>query len=139
MIELLTSYYLFIKIVHISCVVLTTASFGLRGYWMMTASPYLSHKVTKVLPHIIDSILLLSAILLTLIIRQYPFEQSWLTAKLIGLILYILLGTIALKRGRTPATRVTAFSLALLTIGYIVGVAIHKSIWSWLFFLTNAG
>ena len=134
MISWLVAYYPYIKIVHISCALLTLCYFSIRGYWMLIESPLLEAKLTKILPHLIDSVLLLSAVLLTLILHQYPFENSWLTAKLFGLIIYILLGAIALKRGKNLQQRLSAFIVALTCIGYIFGVALSKSPMSWLAF-----
>lgn len=71
-----------------------------------------------------DTLLLTSAILLAMTIRQYPFTSSWLTAKVVGLVVYIVLGTIALKRGSTRAIRVSAWIAAQLVFFYIVAVAV---------------
>jgi uncharacterized membrane protein SirB2 len=103
---------------------------------MFTGSSLLEAKLTKILPHIIDSVLLITAILLTLILHQYPFENSWLTAKLIGLFTYIFFGSIALKRGNTPHQRIGAFILAIVCIGYIFGVALSKSPLSWMHYIS---
>ena len=58
--------------------------------------------------------------------RQYPFVEPWLTAKLLALLLYIGLGTIALKRGKTKGIRIAAYVGALATFGYIVAVALTR-------------
>lgn len=90
---------------------------------MIRESPFLSYRLVRVLPHVIDTVLLISAIGLTITLGQYPFFQSWLTAKVIALLLYIGLGTVALKLGRRKMTRVIAFVLALVVVSYIVTVA----------------
>ena len=92
---------------------------------MLTDSPRLQQRWVKILPHINDTVLLLSAIAMTMIIKQYPFVDSWLTAKVLGLLCYIVLGTIALKRGRTKTIRVTAGIGALLVFAYIVSTALQ--------------
>ncbi len=120
--------YYAIKHLHVTCVVLSAAGFLLRGLWMVTGSPLLQHRLTRVLPHIIDSLLLLSAIALAVLIQQYPFAAGWVTAKVFGLLAYILLGTIALKRGRTMGMRVAAFIAALLVYAWIVSVALTKNL-----------
>ena len=99
---------------------------------MLVDAQWLQKKLARVLPHIIDTILLASAITLTIMLNEYPLQQNWLTAKVIGLILYIGLGTIALKRGKTKAIKITAFILALCSVAYILSVAItHNAIpWS---------
>jgi len=90
---------------------------------MLRDSAWLHHKVVRVLPHMVDSVLLITAILLTLLIDQYPFLQTWLTVKVLLLIAYIVLGTIALKRGKTKTVRTSAFLGALLLFGFIYSVA----------------
>ncbi len=120
--------YFVIKHLHVTCVVLSATGFLLRGLWMVTGSPLLHHRLTRVLPHIIDSVLLLSAIALAVSIQQYPLSAGWVTAKVLGLLAYIFLGTIALKRGRTMSMRVTAFVAALLVYAWIVSVAITKNV-----------
>lgn len=94
---------------------------------MLADSPRLQGKVLRVLPHVIDTVLLASAVALVVWSRQIPFVQPWLGAKLVALLVYILLGTIAIKRGRTKGTRTVALIAALLTFGYIVAVAITRS------------
>lgn len=120
-------YYL-IKNLHVTCVVLSAAGFLLRGTWMLTGNALLQHRLTRLLPHLVDSTLLLSAITLAVMIGQYPFSAGWVTAKVIGLLAYILLGTVALKRGRTLGVRVAAFVAALLVYAWIVSVALTKNL-----------
>lgn len=93
---------------------------------MLSGSPLLGHRLTRVLPHIIDTVLLTSAITLAVMLAQYPLVAGWVTAKVFGLLLYIVLGTVALKRGRTRTVRVAAFAGALLTFGWIISVALTK-------------
>ncbi|MGP1679022.1 MAG: SirB2 family protein [Burkholderiales bacterium] len=119
--------YAFLKYLHVSSVLLSGTGFVLRGAWMMRGSPMLARRWVRVAPHVLDSVLLASAIALAVMIGQYPLAQGWLTAKVLGLIVYIVLGTIALKRGRTRGGRVAAFCGALLVFAYIVAVAITKS------------
>jgi uncharacterized membrane protein SirB2 len=79
-------------------------------------------------PHVIDTLLLASALTLVVWSHQYPGAQNWLTAKLLALIVYIGLGTVALKRGRTKGARIAAFIAALLVFGYIVKVALTRQV-----------
>ena len=87
----------------------------------------LARRWVGVAPHVVDTVLLASAIALAMMIGQYPLVHAWLTAKVVGLIAYIVLGTIALKRGRTREIRIAAFCAALLALTYIVAVALTKS------------
>lgn len=77
-------------------------------------------------PHVIDTALLASAVTLAVLSGQYPLAQGWLSAKVLALLLYIVLGTVALKRGKTRAVRAGAFAAALACFGYIVAVAVSK-------------
>jgi len=121
--------YPIIKNIHISCVVLTFLSFALRGIWMLQSNPTLQHRWVKILPHFIDTTLLLSGISLIIMLQQYPGTQVWLTAKLVALLIYIIIGSVALKYGKTKTIRATAFLLALATFFYLISVALtHNAI-----------
>ncbi len=119
--------YLAVKHLHMSCVALSGTLFLLRGGWMLADSGMLARRWVRVLPHLVDTLLLTSAIVLAWWSGQYPLAQNWLTAKVLGLIVYIVLGTVALKRGRTKTVRAIAFAGALLCFAYIVGVAMTRS------------
>jgi len=112
-----------IKQFHILCVSLTFLFFLLRSIWMMLESPVLQQPWVKIMPHGIDTCLLGSGIYLVINLHQYPFSQAWLTAKFFGLVTYIILGSIALKHGRTKTIRVMAVIAALIVFFYIVRVA----------------
>lgn len=119
--------YLAIKHLHVTCVVLSISLFFLRGIWTMQVSPIMQQRWVKIAPHIIDTLLLGSALTLAWLSQQWPFQQAWLTAKVLGLLAYIILGSIALKRGKTRQIRLAAWLLALVTVGYIVAVALSRS------------
>ncbi len=124
--------YLALKHLHVTCVVLSGLGFCLRGWWMLRDSPTLQQRLVRVLPHVVDTLLLGSALSMAFLSGQYPFVQGWLTAKLGGLLAYIVLGAMALKRGRTKAIRARYFVLALLAYGYIVSVALSRNPLPWL-------
>jgi uncharacterized membrane protein SirB2 len=115
--------YLYVKHFHVFCVATSLALFLFRGGLMFADSKWLQHPVVKVTPHVVDTLLLTSALWLMTLVRQYPFVQSWLTVKLLLLVGYIVLGTFALKRGRTKGRRGVYFVLALLVFGFMVSVA----------------
>ncbi len=103
---------------------------------MLRDSAMLQARWVKVAPHVIDTLLLGSAISMAVISAQYPFALDWLTAKLAGLLVYILCGTMALKRGRTKGQRAVYFAVAMLAFAYIVSVALTRNprgFLSWLF------
>jgi uncharacterized membrane protein SirB2 len=113
--------YSTIKIIHISCVVLSISGFILRGFWMWRASTWLQHPLTRRLPHFIDSLLLASALALAYISAQYPLQQNWLTAKVLALLVYILLGMVALRWAKTRRIRIVAWMLAIMVSLYCYG------------------
>lgn len=119
--------YLWLKHLHLSSVVLSGTGFLLRGLWMLLDSPMLQRRWVRIAPHLIDTLLLGSAIAMAVLSGQYPFAQSWLTAKVVGLLIYIGCGTVALKRGRTKAQRAAFFVIALLTFAWIVSVALTRN------------
>src|SRR5690349_2912900 len=106
--------YLLLKEIHVTAVVLSLTGFAARGVLMMCDSPWLNARFVRIAPHVIDTVLLVSAIWLAIQIQQYPFVHGWLTAKVLALIAYIVVGAVALRRGRTKTIRVTAFFTALV-------------------------
>jgi uncharacterized membrane protein SirB2 len=110
---------------------LSVGLFTLRGIWMLLGSPLREARWTRIAPHAIDTLFLATGIWLAIRIGQYPFVQPWLTAKVLALVGYIILGSIALKRGRTHAIRAAAFVAALAVFAYIVGVARARHPLSW--------
>ncbi len=119
--------YALLKMIHVGSVILSYSLFFLRGIWLMQDSANLRQHWVKILPHIVDTMLLTSAIALAMTIQQNPLDNSWLTAKVTGLLLYIGLGMIALRFGKTRKTRITAWIAAQCVFIYIVLVALTKS------------
>jgi len=118
--------YLAAKSIHVGCVVISLAGFGLRGLLMLAGSPRLSARFVRVAPHVIDTLLLASALWLCWLLGQYPFVHAWLTAKVLGLLAYIGFGTVALRRGRTRPVRIAALLAALGSAAYVVAVALTR-------------
>lgn len=127
--------YLVLKYVHTFAAVATISGFLLRGWWMLRDSELLRHRVTKIVPHVNDAVLLLAGIGMLWVLRMNPFTQTWLLAKFAGLIVYILLGTVALKRGPTKEIRSIALAAAVAVFAWVAGVALAKSPLSWLHLL----
>lgn len=121
--------YGLIKAVHVGSVLVSFSLFFVRGLWMMHAPARLSLRWVRVMPHIVDTLLLGSALTLAVLSRQYPFVQPWLTAKVVALLAYILIGMFALRRGPSRATRIAAWCVALGVFAYIVGVALTRDPW----------
>ncbi|HJV01225.1 MAG TPA: SirB2 family protein [Burkholderiaceae bacterium] len=121
--------YYAIKHFHMGCAAMSGSLFLLRGYWMLRHPARLQQRWVRTAPHVIDTALLASALTMVVLSHQYPFVQGWLTAKVLALLLYIVLGTIALKRGKTRAVRATAFAAAVTSFLYIGSVAFTKQVW----------
>ena len=119
------------RLMHVCCVFASYALFFLRGVWMMRGSAVLQRRWVRIVPHIVDTLLLASAVALATMTRQYPFTAPWLTAKLMALLVYIVLGMIALKHGRTRCTRIAAWIAAQGVFFYIVAVALTRRPWPW--------
>lgn len=124
--------YIKVKLLHAVFASLSIGGFILRGVWMLRDSPLLQHRLSRTLPHVNDTLLLLAGIWLIVSVSLNPFTQPWLLAKFGGLIAYIVLGSVALKRGRTRTAKTIAFIAAIGTYAYMVGVALSKSPLSWL-------
>ncbi len=121
--------YEHLKLLHISCVVLSGSGFLLRGILMLFDSPWLSARVIRIFPHLIDTVLLLSAIAMIYVLPWDFMQNQWLQVKVVALLGYIVLGSFALKRGRTKLARLVYWILALLVFAYMVTVALSKSIY----------
>lgn len=112
---------------HVTCVVLSGSLFFTRGCLVLAGVALANAAWVKRLSYVIDTTLLAAAIMLTLILHQYPFVQAWLTTKVLLLVLYIVLGVFALRRGRTRGVRAGCFAAALAVFLFIVSVAVTHS------------
>ena len=119
----MAAWYLQILWTHIGCVIASGSLFFVRGCMMLAGLPTANHIALRRISVVIDSLLLAAAITLTTIIHQYPFVQAWLTVKRVLLVVYIVLGVFALRRGRTRAIRATCFAAAMIVFLFIVSVA----------------
>lgn len=128
---MLAAYFPLILATHVRCVELSGALFSFRAVLRVTGNDAANHAALRYASYAIDTTLLAAAVGLTLIIHQYPFVDAWLTAKVLLLLVYIGLGSIALKRARTRAGRVAATLGAWTTFAAIVGVAVTRNPAGW--------
>lgn len=119
--------YLTIRAIHETAVALSVTGFFIRGLAGLAGIGSLGGRVAKTLPHVVDTVLLLSALTLAWMLRITPLSAPWLMAKACGLVLYIGLGMLALRSGLPLRIRAAAWGAALATVGWIVSVAITKS------------
>jgi len=115
--------YLYVKQFHVFSVLSSIALFMFRGGLMFAGSRLLFHPLVKIAPHVVDTLLLTSALWLMALVHQYPFAHDWLTVKVVLLVVYIVLGSFALKRGRNKFQRGLFFASALLVILFMLTVA----------------
>jgi uncharacterized membrane protein SirB2 len=120
--------YFTLKYSHMLLALVSISGFVLRWWWLQSGSALLAHRLTRVVPHVVDSLFLLTGIWLTFVIHQYPIAHHWLTAKVIGLVVYIVLGSLALKRARTANGRKLAFVAALIVFAWIASVARTRTV-----------
>ena len=118
--------YTIIKLLHQSAVALSGLGFFVRGIASLRAAQWTQSRIAKTLPHVVDTVLLLSAVALAAMMGINPVHVPWLLAKILGLLLYIGLGMVALRPRFGRNTRATAWVLALLVLTWIVSVAVVK-------------
>jgi len=132
-----------LKTLHVACVVLSVGGYFARGVLRRRDSPWLQARFVRIAPHVVDTLLLVSGVALAVRLQQYPFVHGWLTAKVLALLAYIVLGAVGLKYGKSAAqgcadcgaegcktrrVRTVAWVAALLTFGYIVAVALTRQV-----------
>jgi uncharacterized membrane protein SirB2 len=125
----MTEFYTQIKWVHVTAVMASGTIFFIRGLLVILGVRWPMAAPIRYLTYTIDTILLTAALMLTTIVHQYPFVNAWLTVKVLLLVVYIVLGTFALKRGRTRTTRIFCYIAALLVFAFIVTVARAHNTW----------
>jgi uncharacterized membrane protein SirB2 len=115
--------YAAVKQLHVAAVILSWTLFFLRGAWMIADSPRLEARWVRVVPHVNDTVLLLAGVYLATLVGLQP----WIVAKLVALVAYILIGMVAITRGKTKAVRIAAWIAAQGVFLYIVAVALRKN------------
>jgi len=113
--------------IHVAAVCLSGSFFLLRGMWMIQENALLEKKIVRIAPHVIDTVLLISGVVLAALAQQYPGIDSWLTVKGLSLIAYIVLGVFALRRGKTKTARVSYMAAAIAVFGFMVSVSLTRS------------
>lgn len=119
--------YTIVKLVHVSAVVISIAGFALRGAASLAGAAWVQHRPARTVPHVVDTVLLGSAILLAWIAALNPLQVPWLAAKIIGLLLYIVIGVVALRPKLPWRVRAVAYGAALACALQIIAIAVTKS------------
>lgn len=97
--------------------------FVFRGAGVLGGASWPMWAPLRFLSYTIDTVLLTAALMLATILHQYPFVHGWLTAKICLLVVYIVLGTLALRRARTRRARAWCYAAAIATFLLIVSIA----------------
>lgn len=113
-----------LKHLHVTCVALSYSLFFVRGVWMLRGTLTQQGRWVRIVPHMVDSVLLASAIALAVQLGISPMSAPWLMAKIVALLAYIALGAVALRRGRTQRIRLAAWLAAQAVFFYMVSVAV---------------
>ena len=115
-----------IKTLHITTVIISISLFIGRGVWLYALRKNLTARWIKILPHINDTLLLIAGFTLAIQIQQYPFVHSWLTVKVICLLIYIGLGFSAMKWHRGTKTGLISWISAIVVFSFMIFVALNR-------------
>jgi uncharacterized membrane protein SirB2 len=118
--------YTLVKHLHLTAIGLSVLLFLLRFVLLSMQSPMLQKKWLKILPHIVDTVLIVSAVTLMILIQQYPFVDAWVTEKLLALLMYIFMVTLALKLAKTKSMRFIGLIGAISWIAFAGIAAVSK-------------
>lgn len=119
--------YQAIKHIHLGAVALSAVGFTVRGLASLTGAAWVQSRPAKIVPHVVDTVLLVSAIALAVTLHLNPASTPWLLAKIIGLVLYVALGVVTMRARMSKPLRVTAWVAALLVLGWMASVAVSKN------------
>jgi uncharacterized membrane protein SirB2 len=118
------AWYPQIRALHVGAVMASGGLFLVRGFLLnVLGQAWAMARPLRIVSYVIDTVLLAAAIALVVITRQYPFVAGWLTAKVLLLVVYIALGSFALKRGRTRGARIGFWLAALAVFAFIWSIA----------------
>jgi uncharacterized membrane protein SirB2 len=121
------AYAIIVKI-HVLTAILSLIGFVVRAAWKVRSPEKLSRKWVKIAPHINDTLMLVSAVVLLFILGLAPWDTGWVAAKILGLLVYIGLGIVALKKAQTPWSIFFWTLAALAVYVYILLVAKTKMV-----------
>ena len=124
--------YAWLKLAHQGLALVSVCGFCLRWSWRMAGSRLAQTRMARILPHLVDTLFLGTALALVFHFTPVPYSGAWLTAKVGGLVLYIVLGAAAMRSAPDTGRSLPAFIGALLAFGWIVSVAVSKSPWGFL-------
>ncbi len=113
--------------IHAACALLSISGFIGRGLLIAFDSPLMERKWIKIVPHVVDTVLLATALAMVVGLAINPLETPWLMAKIVALLIYIGLGFVVMRLAKTKAVRMVAWVAAIAVFAYIVTVAVTKN------------
>jgi uncharacterized membrane protein SirB2 len=116
-------FYPQIKLVHVAAVLMSGGLFALRAAAAQLEQRWAMAAPVRYLSYTIDTVLLTAALMLMTVLHQFPGVNSWLTAKVVLILAYIVLGSFALRRARTRPARLACSVAALLVFGVVISIA----------------
>ncbi len=124
--ELVAAIYPWLLPLHITLVTLSVSLFALRGLGVLAGQAWPMAGWARGLAPVIDSLLLLAGGTLWWLLQLNPTQNHWLLAKLVLLIVYIVLGTLALKRAPTRGAKALCYVAALAVVGFMASIAMAR-------------
>ena len=115
-----------VKLIHVTCALISISGFITRLIGQLRQASWLDHKLVKILPHVNDTLLLLAGITLAIQYQFNPFNNEWLLAKIVLLLIYIMLGMLALKKFTTLPTKFFTGLCAVFVFTAMVLLAVYK-------------
>lgn len=122
----MSAVYTTLKWLHVAAVITSGAGFLARAALMLASSRWLHRRFVRIAPHVVDTVLLAAAVGMVTLARLSPLAHPWLAAKIIGLVIYIVFGAVALRYGRTRRIRLLALAVAVFAYVYVVGTALQR-------------
>lgn len=130
--ELVAAIYPWLRPLHIALVTLSVALFALRGLGVLAGQAWPMAGWARGLAPVVDSLLLLAGGTLWWLLQLNPTQDRWLLVKLVLLVVYIVLGTLALKRAPTRGAQALCFVAALAVVAFMAGIARAHHPLAWL-------
>ncbi len=128
----LIDHHAVVRNAHLALVAVSLVAFALRGLGVLAGASWPTRAVLRVAVVVVDTALLVAGSLLWVMLGLNPARDTWFGVKLSLLVVYVLLGTWALRRGRTAASRAAFYVAALACAATMVAVALtHRPPWAW--------
>ena len=116
-------FYSQVRAVHVAAVIASGALFAARGIGVLAGGSWPQAVAVRLSSYSIDTVLLTAALMLVAMLPGAMFANGWLATKLALLVLYVVAGSMALKRSRSALGRRLWFVAAILLYTCMFGIA----------------